>query len=261
MEPALDPAVFARLRRASTATIQSQLFKRGLRDMFLFGLRPMNPESASFAGEAYTLRYIPAREDLDVLDVFDDPAHPQRAAVEAVPPGQVLVMDCRQDARAASGGNILMTRLQARGVAAMVTDASVRDSPAIAGLELPVYCAGVSATVNLVLHHAVDVQVPIGCAGVPVYPGDVVVGDAEGVVVVPRHLAEEVSHAAVQQEELEEFILGRIQSGQPLRGNYPPDERTLAEFSELHPSAPDVSTNGSTPHVQIPPENDGKVHL
>lgn len=260
MEPALDPEVLARLRRASTATIQSQLFKRGLRDMFLFGLGPMNPSSASFAGEAFTLRYIPAREDLDVLDVFEDPEHPQRAAVEAVPPGHVLVMDCRQDPRAASGGNILMTRLLARGVAAMVTDGSVRDSPAIADLDLPVFAAGVSATVNLVLHHAVDVQVPIGCAGVAVYPGDIVVGDAEGVVVVPRHLAEEVSQAAVEQEELEEFILARIQAGHPLRGNYPPDEQTLAEFSELRKAVPEASPNG-TPNVQISPENDGKVHL
>lgn len=259
MEPTLDPEVLTRLRRASTATIQSQLFKRGLRDMYLFGVRPLNPASANFVGEAFTLRYIPARDDIDLLDVFEDPEHPQRAAVESVPPGQVLVMDCRRDARAASGGNILMTRLMARGVAAMVTDGSVRDSPAIADMTFPVFSAGVSATVNLVLHHAVDLQVPIGCAGVAVYPGDVLVGDAEGVVVVPRHLADEVSHAAAEQEELEEFILGRIQSGQPLRGNYPPDEQTLSEFSKTRRTSRAASPNG-TPMAQASPDSDGKVH-
>lgn len=142
----------------------------------------------------------------------------------------------------------------------MVTDGSVRDSPAISELDLPVFAAGVSATVNLVLHHAVDVQVPIGCAGVAVYPGDVVVGDAEGVVVVPRHLADEVSRSAPEQEELEEFILGRIQAGHPLRGNYPPDEQTLAEFSDHRNSPRSTSSNG-TPLLQISPENDGKVQL
>ncbi|GAA4750381.1 ribonuclease activity regulator RraA [Nocardioides endophyticus] len=259
MEPPLDSEVLARLRRASTATIQSQLFKRGLRDMFLYGLRPLNPSSASFAGEAFTLRYIPAREDIDTLDVFEDPDHPQRAAVETVPTGQVLVMDCRHDPRAASGGNILMSRLKARGVAAMVTDSSVRDSPAIAEMDFPVFSAGVSATVNLVLHHAVDTQLPVGCAGVAVYPGDVVVGDAEGVVVVPRHLAEDISHAALEQEELEEFILGRIQAGEPLRGNYPPNEQTLTQFSE-HRKSRSASPNG-TPTSETSTESDGKVHL
>jgi regulator of RNase E activity RraA len=252
----VDPKVLETLRQVSTATIQTQLFKRGLRDMFLFGVRPLNPGHASFAGEAFTLRYIPAREDLDTLSAFDDPLHPQRAAVENVPAGHVLVMDCRQDPRAASGGNILMTRLMARGAAAMVTDASVRDSPSISEMPFPVFAAGVSATVNLVLHHAVDQQVPIGCGGVPIYPGDVVVGDAEGVVVVPRHLAAEVAADAQEQEELEAFILLRIQSGHPLRGNYPPSAATLVEFSEhrAHPSPNDGSMQAT-----ISIENDGKV--
>jgi regulator of RNase E activity RraA len=217
------------LSQASTATIQSQLFKHGLRNTFLFGVRPLNP-SASFVGEAFTLRYIPAREDLDVTSAFEDPDHPQRLAIESVSPGQVLVMDCRQDPRAASGGNILMSRLQVRGAAAMVTDASVRDSQAIAELDFPVFSAGVSASVNLVLHHAVDMQVPVGCAGVPVYPGDVLVGDAEGVVVVPRHLADVIAAPAADQEELEDYIHARIVDGAPLRGTYPPNAETLEAF-------------------------------
>jgi regulator of RNase E activity RraA len=218
------------LGRASTATIQSQLFKRGLRNTFMHGLTPRNPRAARFVGEAFTLRYIPAREDLDTPDVFTDPKHPQRAAIEAVQPGQVLVMDCRNEPRAASGGSILMTRLKMRGAAAMVTDASVRDSPTIAGLDFPVYSNGVCATVNLALHHAVDFQVPVGCAGVPVFPGDILVGDAEGVVVVPRHLAAEIAEPAAEQERLEAFIIDRVRGGAALPGTYPPNEQTLAEY-------------------------------
>lgn len=221
------------LEQVSTATIQTQLFKRGLRNTFLYGLHPLNPRAARFAGEAFTLRYVPAREDLDVVDIFKDPDHPQRKAIEAIPPGQVLVMDCRQDPRAASGGEILMTRLLVRGVAAMVTDASVRDSAAMTKHELPIYSAGVSASLNLMLHHAVDMQVPIGCAGVAVYPGDIVVGDREGVVVIPRYLADEVAADATKQEILERFIIDKVKGGAPLLGTYPPDSETLREFAEL----------------------------
>lgn len=230
MRPSLARSTKDLLATASTATIQSQLFKRGLRNTFLFGLRSVNPEASGFVGEAFTLRYIPAREDLDVLDVFRDPNHPQRKAVEEVGPGQVLVMDCRNDPRAASGGNILMTRMMVRGAAAMVTDGSVRDSPEISEMPFPVYSAGVSATVNLVAHHAVDIQVPIGCAGVAVYPGDILVGDREGVVVVPHSLADEVAVAAAEQEILERFILERVRAGAKLPGTYPPDAQTLADF-------------------------------
>jgi regulator of RNase E activity RraA len=222
----------ALLASASTATVQNQLFKRGLRNVFLFGLTPRNPDACRFVGRAFTLRYIPAREDIDTLAVFRDPAHPQRFAVEHAPPGSVLVMDCRGDARAASLGGILAARLLVRGVAAVVTDASVRDSPQIGELTLPVYSAAVSASTNLVLHHAVDTQIPIGCAGVPVYPGDVLLGDAEGVVVVPRELALEVARDAAAQEELEVFVLERIRAGVPLPGTYPPDDDTLALFRE-----------------------------
>ncbi|HEY3685586.1 MAG TPA: ribonuclease activity regulator RraA [Streptosporangiaceae bacterium] len=226
----VDAEVLELLGRASTATISTQLFARGLRNVYLAGVRPLNPDRARFAGEAYTLRYIPAREDLDRLEVFQDYDHPQRRAIEAVPPGQVLVMDCRGDAHAASAGHILATRLAVRGAAALVTDGALRDSPEIARLDLPAFSAGVSATTNLARHHAVDAQVPIGCAGVPVYPGDVLVGDAEGVVCVPRELAAEIAGPAAEQERLEEFVLGEIQGGAPLRGTYPPDAETRARY-------------------------------
>lgn len=226
----VDAEVLDLLRHASTATITTQLFSRGLRNTFLAGLRPANPDRARFAGPAYTLRYIPSREDLDTLDVFQDYDHPQRRAIEDTPPGHVLVMDCRGDTRAASAGNILATRLAVRGVAGFVTDGSLRDSPEIAELDLPTFFAGPSATLNLARHHAVEAQVPIGCGGVPVYPGDVLVGDAEGVVCVPQELAAEIAGPAAEQERLEEFILGEVQGGAPLRGTYPPNAETRARY-------------------------------
>src|SRR5579859_2433215 len=220
------------LREATTATISTQLFARGLRNLFLFGLRPLNAQDCSFVAEAFTLRYIPAREDLDVLDAFRDPGHPQRRAIESVGPGQVLVMDCRNEARAASAGHILTTRLALCGAAALVTDGSVRDSPEIARMAFPVFTSGISANTNLIQHHAVDLQVPIGCAGVAVFPGDILVGDAEGVVVIPRELAAEIAEPAAEQEELERFILERVRAGAALPGTYPPDAATIAAYRE-----------------------------
>jgi regulator of RNase E activity RraA len=221
------------LRSASTATITTQLLARGLRNTYLEGVKPVgNP--ARMAGEAFTLRYIPAREDLDTLDVFADYDHPQRKAVESVGPGQVLVMDCRGHGRAASAGNILATRLLKRGAAGLVTDGTLRDTPEIRDLALPAYARGASPLTNLAQHHAVDMQVPIGCAEVPVYPGDIMVGDEEGVVCIPRHLAQEVAEAAARQEDLERFVLQEIEAGKPLRGTYPPDADTLRRYHERH---------------------------
>lgn len=228
----VEPEVLEWLARASTATITTQLFQRGLRNLFLNGLKPMNPEHCRFVGEAVTLRNIPMREDLDRLEGFRDPEHPQRKAIEMVGPGQVLVMDCRGDLRGASGGNILISRLRTRGAAGLVSDGAVRDSPEIARNPFPVFAGGQSANLNLVVHHAVDINVPIGCAGVPVFPGDIIVGDEEGVVVVPRHLAAEVARPAAEQEDLERFVLEKIEGGAALPGTYPPNERTLAEYEE-----------------------------
>jgi regulator of RNase E activity RraA len=238
--PPLSDETRQLLGSASTATITTQLFRRGLRNAFLHGLRPLNDARVRLVAEAVTLRYVPAREDVDVLAVFADYDHPQRRAVESVNPGQVLVMDCRGRARAASLGEILATRLLVRGAAGIITDGSVRDSGRIAELGIPCFTAGVAATTNLALHHAVDVNVPIGCADVAVYPGDVMVADADGVVCVPRHLADEVAADAAEQELLEEFILTRVAGGAPLRGTYPPDGPTVAAYrqSTLRRQAP-----------------------
>jgi regulator of RNase E activity RraA len=218
------------LRHASTATITTQLFQRGYRNLFLNGLVPLNPGHCRFVGEAVTLRHIPMREDLDRIESFRDPEHPQRKAIELVGPGQVLVMDCRGDVRGASGGNILIARMRVRGAAALVSDGAIRDSPEVAQQLFPVFVAGRSANLNLVVHHAVDINVPIACAGVPVFPDDVLVGDEEGVVVIPRHLAAEIAQPAVEQEQLEQFLLVKVEEGAPLPGTYPPNQQTLSDY-------------------------------
>jgi regulator of RNase E activity RraA len=226
----MDPRTRELLSHASTATITTQLLARGLRNTYLHGVKPLNPANARLVGPAFTLRYIPAREDIDVLAVFKDYDHPQRKAIESVPPGHVLVMDCRNEGRAASAGNILATRLQVRGGAGLVTDGTLRDTPEIRNLAMPAFSQGASPLTNLAQHHAVDMQVPIGCAGVAVYPGDVIVGDEEGIVCVPAEIADDVAVAAAEQERLEAWILEEIQGGKPLRGTYPPDEEALARY-------------------------------
>lgn len=221
------------LRRVSVATLCTQLFKRGLRNVFIQGIgRLTDPVGGNMVGPAFTMRNIPAREDLDQISSFDDYDHPQRKGIESVPSGHVLVLDCRGETRVASGGQILTTRLKVRGAAGLVSDGPVRDSGAISQMDFPVYCAGGSAPLNLIHHHAIDLNVPIGCGGVAVYPGDVMVGDDEGVAVIPRHLADEVARDAAEQEKMEAFILERIEAGAMLRNNYPPNAETRAAFAE-----------------------------
>jgi regulator of RNase E activity RraA len=219
------------LRSISTATLTTVLLKRGLRNQFIQVPR-LNPQAPSMVGEAYTLRYIPSREDLDHVDVFKDPDHPQRKAVEEVPPGHVMVVDALRDTRSASAGGILMTRMMKRGAAGFVTDGGLRDTPDIERLDLPVYCAARSAPTNLIRLHAVDINVPIGCGGVPVYPGDIVVGDNEGVVIVPATMANEVTEEAINQTEFEHYVQLRVQQGASIFGLYPPNQQTSAAFEE-----------------------------
>jgi regulator of RNase E activity RraA len=229
----VSDAALEQLRHVSTATLTTQLFKRGLRNVFLQGVAPLvkpAPGTPNLVGPAFTLRNIPAREDLDHVGVFQDPDHPQRKAVESAPAGSVLVQDCRGERSVASVGSILALRLAKRGVAGMVSDGPVRDSGTISELGLPLWCSGASAPLNLAKHHAVDMNVPIACGGVAVYPGDIVVADVDGVVIVPRDMAEEVARDATEQERLEAFITQRIEEGRPLRGTYPPDEDTLTAY-------------------------------
>lgn len=224
-----------KLKACSTATLTTQLFKRNFRQQFLVGISPLSKKTGSFAGEAFTLRFIPSREDKD-WDLGDlkerGENNMQWEAVEAVEAGQVLVIDSRNDTRAASAGNMLLTRMMRKGVAAAITDGAFRDGTEISRMAFPAYCAANTASTRPAFHRAVDMQLPIGCAGVAVYPGDIVVGDSDGVVVIPRHIATEVANDSFDQEQREEFLFTKIDAGAPLWGTYPPNETTLQEYAE-----------------------------
>ena len=230
-QTALDAGTKTKLMGVSTATLSTALFKRGLRNQFLQNVRPVAPKGRNMVGQAFTLRYIPAREDLNTIDVFRNPDHPQRVAIETCPPGQVLVMDSRKDARAATAGGILVTRLMMRGGAGIVTDGGFRDSPEIAGLDIHAYHQRASAPTNITLHQAIEINVPIGCGDVPVWPGDVMVGDDEGVIVIPAHLANEIAAEAVEMTAFEDFVTGEVKAGKSVIGLYPPTkEQSKLDF-------------------------------
>ncbi|MCB1501385.1 MAG: ribonuclease activity regulator RraA [Bauldia sp.] len=227
----------AQFLTVSTATLTTALFKRGLRNVFVAGARPLNPAACRMAGPAFTLRYIPAREDLDTIEVFKDPRHPQRHAVETIPPGAVMVVDSRGDAHAASAGGILITRMMVRGAAGFVTDGGLRDSPEIGRMPFPAFCRAPSAPTNLIRHHAIDIDVPIGCGGVAVYPGDWVVGDGEGVVIVPKKIAAETAAEAVEMTAFEDWVERQVAAGRSIIGLYPPNPETRAEYEAFRAKA------------------------
>jgi regulator of RNase E activity RraA len=228
----LSPATREQLAHVSVATLCTALFKRGLRRQFIQNVHRLQASGPNMVGPAYTLRYMPAREDLNTIDVFKDHAHPQRKAVEECPSGAVMVIDCRGDARAASAGGILVTRLMKRGVAGIVTDGGFRDSPEIAALPFAAYHQRAAPPTNLTLFQAIDIDVPIGCGDAPVFPRDVIVGDAEGVVVIPAHLADEVAAEAVEMTAFEDFVQERVAAGASILGLYPPtDEANRVSFA------------------------------
>lgn len=221
-----------RLMKVSTATLCTALFKRGLRNQMVQDVRPLNPNGPNMVGEAFTLRYMPAREDRNGIEVFQNRAHPQRKAVEDCPPGAVMVIDSRKDARAASAGGILVARLMQRGVAGVVTDGGFRDSPDIAKYAMPAYHSRPSAPTNLTLHEAIEINGPIGCGDAPVFPGDVIVGDAEGVVVLPAHLADEIAVEATEMTAFEDFVQEKVMEGRSILGLYPPtEEKSRTDFA------------------------------
>lgn len=229
----IDQSVIDKLRLVSTATLATALYKRGLRSQMIQDVHPLGPIKQSMVGLAYTLRYIPAREDLNRISVFTDPKHPQRAAIESCPEGAVLVMDSRGDARAASAGGILVRRLMMRGAAGVVTDGGFRDSAEIATLDMPAFHQRPSAPTNLTLHQAVDLNVPIGCGGAPVFPGDMIVGDADGVIVIPADIATEIAEEATSMTVYEDFVVDMVKQGRTIIGLYPLTDRdNQAEFEK-----------------------------
>src|SRR5215813_9045132 len=228
----LKPETRDKLKTVSTPTVATCLFKRGFRNQAIQNVHPLSPVQPVLVGPAFTLRYMPAREDLNKLEVFRDRSHPQRKAIEDCPPGAVLVMDSRKDARAASAGAILVTRLMKRGVAGVVTDGGFRDSAEIAGLGFPAYHHRPSAPTNLTLHQAIEINAPIGCGDAPVFPGDVILGDADGVIVIPAHLADEIADETFEMTAFEDFVAEQVGKGRAIFGLYPvTDEQTLKDFA------------------------------
>lgn len=219
-----------KLKHISVATLTTCLFKRGLRNQFVQHVGLINPDAPRMVGEAFTLRYIPAREDLNPISVFEDWNHPQRKAVEEIPVGHVMVYDSRKDARAASAGSILIKRMMTRGAAGVVTDGGFRDAPGIAKLDFPVFHHRPSAPTNLTINHAIDINVPIGCGDAPVFPGDIMVGDGDGVVCLPAHLAGEIAEEAFEMTAYEDFVEEQVSAGRRIFGLYPATPESRSEF-------------------------------
>lgn len=223
----------AKLKRVSTASVATALYKRGLRNQFIQDVKPVSVKSEVMVGQAFTLRYIPAREDRNPITIFREPEHPQRVAMETCPPGHVLVMDARKDARAATAGSILITRLALRGAAGVVSDGGFRDAAGIGALDMPAYCAKPSAPTNLTLHEALELNVPIACGDAPVFPGDVMLGDGDGVMVIPAHLADKIADECTGMEAFEDFVLEQVQGGAGIIGLYPcTKEENQKKFDE-----------------------------
>ncbi|SHI59718.1 Regulator of RNase E activity RraA [Roseomonas rosea] len=230
----ITPDHLARLARCSSGSITTELFRLGYKQCFLVGLKPLNPNLPSFAGEAYTMRMIPAREDVETyatLTPRPNEDNLQWVGVEATRPNQVVVIDSRNDPRAASMGNMLLTRMQKRGVVGVITDGSFRDGSEIAGMTLPAYCREVVASTRLSYHHVADLNVPVACADVAVYPGDIIHGEVDGITVIPRHVALQVLEACERRDPLEKYLALRVGAGEALWGVYPPTEQTRADFA------------------------------
>lgn len=232
----VDNAVIERLRRTSTATVCGVLFRAGFRNVLIRNVRPLGRYAQPMVGPAYTLRFIPAREDLEAPEWRSSEIH--REAFEATPAGHVLVMDCRQDTSAACCGDILVTRLMVRGGAGLVSDGGIRDSVQIGAMDMPVYVQSASPPIMRVAHCALEHGRPVACGGVAVIPGDIIMGDGDGVIVIPAQVAAQVAGNALEKDEQDAFVARRILDGAPLKGNFPPDAQTLREYEAYRASQP-----------------------
>jgi regulator of RNase E activity RraA len=231
----VSDAVLDRLARVSSGSLTTQLFKKGFRQPVLLGLRPLQAPPRPFAGRAFTMRFIPAREDIDTyatLTVTPNADNLQWVGVEQTQAGDVMVIDSRGDSSAASMGNMLLMRMARRGVRAVVTDGAFRDGNEIAQMPIPAWSAAITATTRLSYHHVADLQVPVSCAGVAVYPGDVIHGDGDNVSVIPAHLAAEMADLCEAQDDIEAYLARRVDRGEALWGLYPPSEATRAQYRE-----------------------------
>jgi regulator of RNase E activity RraA len=225
----LPQAVRDVLSSVSTATLTTILLKKGLRNVWLRGTRPIRTGQPRLVGRAFTLRFVPAREDLATPASWSSPIS-TRAAIEAMPAGCIAVVDAMGVQDAGIFGDILCARLAKRKVAALVTDGVIRDMAGVLQTGLPVWCRGVAAPPSVAALTFVDWQRPIGCGGVAVFPGDVIVTDDDGAVLIPAALLDEIVQLAPEQERLETWIMSKVEQGEALPGLYPPNEDNLARY-------------------------------
>jgi regulator of RNase E activity RraA len=226
----LDSRIVGILSGVSTATVTTVLLKKGLRNVWMRGTRPLKPDQPRLAGRAFTLRFVPAREDLATPESWSSPKS-TRAAIEAMPAGCIAVVDAMGVTDAGIFGDILCARMRKRGVAGLVTDGVVRDVAGVLGTGLPVWCRGVAAPPSVAGLTFVDWQEPIGCGGVAVFPDDVVVVDADGAVIIPAALLDYVVDVGPEQERLEGWIMGEVDKGAALPGLYPPNDDNKARYA------------------------------
>jgi len=222
-----------KLKKVSTATISTLLYKRGLKHQVIQDVHPIGIKDENMVGEAFTVRTIPGREDLNDISVFRDPKHPQRVAVETCPKGHIIVIDSRKDASCASGGDILVSRMMMRGVAGVVSDGGFRDAMNIAKLDIHAYHNRPGTMTNLALHQTIDINVPIACGNAPIYPGDIIVGDQDSVIVIPSNIADEIADEAVPMNLYEDFVLDEVLKGSSIIGLYPQtDDKYIKRFED-----------------------------
>jgi regulator of RNase E activity RraA len=227
----LKPATREALLKVQSSTLTGALYRRGLRNMFLQDVSPLKFDQPKMVGLAYTMRFIPSREDKNGPGV-KDLARIQPKAMEECPPGHVLVVDSRGDARAASAGDLYIGRLKARGCAGIVTDGGLRDSEGILRTGLPAYSRRPTSPPSPIVHHPIDLNLPIGCGGVAVYPGDVIFGDCDGVVVIPPNIVDEIAEECLATTIYDEFAEEEVARGRPLAGLFPVvDDKAKADFA------------------------------
>ena len=225
----IDPKIAAALQGISTATITTVLLKKGLRNVWMRDTRPIRAGQPKLIGRAFTLRFVPAREDLATPESWSSPIS-TRAAIEAMPAGCIAVADAMGVTDAGIFGDILCARIAKRGVAGLVTDGVVRDIAGVLGTGLPVWCQGAAAPASVNGLTFVNWQEPIGCGGVAVFPDDLIMVDDDGAVVIPQKLVEDVAAAAAEQERMEEWIMREVNGGASLPGLYPPNAENKARY-------------------------------
>lgn len=226
----ISEATRSRLMKVGTANVANALLKRGFRNVYLLGLAPLNPQQGQLVGPAYTLRFMPAREDLDTMANYSRNDNLHRVAIEQCPVGAVLVIDAMNTAKSAAMGDMMALRLKHRGAAGVITDGGYRDAPAILATGLPCFQKQSAPPATPIAMHPIALNEPVGCAGVAVYPGDVIVGDGEGVVCIPRHLADEIAIEALDAVEYEAFAALHIERGRSILGLFPASPESRAEY-------------------------------